>query len=543
MKRVIIHIVLLLTANAAIRTMAQDASTARLRIWSSQQVHITGEDIWVDGDVTGDLKVSKSITIRLIDRNGSMMTEVEVAPRDFGFSAFLTIPENLVSDYYFLDGYVNGSRSLTMVSPVMVINPRIPPAANCKDFTLPTSSPITAGSITILPDRDHVSPRNEVICQLKNATDLKDATISVYRYDGLSRLIDSVSSGFSSTLIHDAKGMAENEGKLVKARATINGKPIEKLSIIAALKGSGAVLATATTHADGVAEFILPVTYDASTLVLSPQGITMQGLSVTIIRDVQNPVSIGFSCLQLRESMRADIEARMLNSRVLNRFYGDGSRSYDVTDRDTSDFYGKPDFRYLLDEYVRFPNMEEVIGEIIPEARVKKEKGERKLQVLNLPGKNFFEEEALVLVDGVPLRDTRKIIDADPLLIRSIEVVARKYFMGNAEYKGIIHFKSYRGDLAGLQLSSGDASVPYQGNQEAARLNATERKSKTDRMPDLRNMLLKENVSADQLKNGFRFYTSDADGEYRILLQGRRKDGSMASGSTMITVNAATTPD
>jgi len=543
MKRVIIHIVLLLTANAAIRTMAQDTSTARLRIWSSQQVHITGEDIWVDGDVTGDLKGSRSITIRLIDRNGSLMTEVKVAPRDFGFSAFLTIPENLVSDYYFLDGYVNGSRSLTMVSPVMVINPRIPPAANCKDFTLSRSSPITAGSITILPDRDHVSPRNEVICQLKNATDLKDATISVYRYDGLSRLIDSVSSGFSSTLIHDAKGMAENEGKLVKARATINGKPIEKLSIIAALKGSGAVLATATTHADGVAEFILPVTYDASTLVLSPQGITMQGLSVTIIREVQNPVSIGFSCLQLRESMRADIEARMLNSRVLNRFYGDGSRSYDVADRDTSDFYGKPDFRYLLDEYVRFPNMEEVIGEIIPEARVKKEKGERKLQVLNLPVKNFFEEEALVLVDGVPLRDTRKIIDADPLLIRSIEVVARKYFMGNTEYKGIIHFKSYRGDLAGLQLSAGDASVPYQGNQEAARLNATERKIKTDRMPDLRNMLLKENVSADQLKNGFRFYTSDADGEYKILLQGRRKDGSMASGSTMITVNAATTPD
>jgi hypothetical protein len=527
---------LLLASCLTMSARSQDDVAARLRAWSDQKVHITGEDVWVDGDVSGDIRKSRSVIVRLIDRNGATMAEAEFAPNGYGFSGYLTIPENLVSDYYFLDCQVNGLRTAATLSPIMVINPRIAPAANCKD-ALPETVPAPAPTnMTVIVDHDRVPTRSEVVCRVNYTADLRDLTVTVYRQDQLTAMMDSVSSQYANTIVHEPSGVAEDEGKIVRAKATVGGRPADHLNLIAALKGSGAVLSTATTNADGMATFVLPMTYDASTLVLTPQNAGLQGVSISVVREAAGPATVRFACLRLRESQRGDIEARLLNSKVLNRYYGDNARSYDVTERDTSDFYGKPDVKYNLDEYVRFPNMEEVIGEIIPEVRVKKDKGDRILQVLNLPMKDFFPEEGLVLVDGVPLRDTKKIIDADPLLIRSIEVVSRRYIMGNTEFKGIVHFKSYRGDMAGLQLSPGDASVPYQGNQESATLNTPESINKGDRLPDLRNLLLKEKLSDEQIRNGFHFFSSDATGDYKVQVRGRRENGTVATSSSVVTV-------
>jgi|GEM_PF-399778 len=531
------HIALLLVTGLCGRLMAQDAASARLRVWSDQKVHVTGEDIWVDGEVSGDLKQSRTVTIRLLDRSGAVMTVADIVPNGFNISGYLTIPENIHSDYYFLDCTVAGVRTKTDISPVMVINPRIPPSAECRGSepgVMPSQN--IASAIRVSPDRDKVPTRTEVICRVAGVEDLRDLSIVVYRQDQLSQLMDSASAGFAATLTHEAHGATENEGRVMRARATVNGRPVAKIPLVATMKGRGTVLASAITDENGVADFVLPVIFDESMLVLEPQGSAPSGISISEIEEPTTPGSIAFPCLKLRTEMRADIEARLLNTRVLNRFYVDGSKAYTASDRDTSAFYGKPDFKYLLDEYVRFPNMEEVIGEIIPEARVVKEKGNRVLQVLNLPFKAFFSEEALVLVDGVPLRDSKKILDADPLLIRSIEVVTHRFVVGNADFKGVIHFRSYKGDMAGLTLSAGDVSVPFRGNQDAARLNTPEKVSRTDRMPDLRNLLVKDAVSAEQVKNGFRFYTSDAEGAYRILVRGRQGNGEIRTGSAVITV-------
>lgn len=535
------HIALFLATGLFGRLSAQDAPSARLHVWTDQKVHVTGEDIWVDGEISGDLKKSRSLTIRLIDRSGAIITEADLVPGNFAFSGYLTIPDNIRSDYYFLDCTVAGLRTQTSISPVMVINPRLAPSADCKGAG-PSAMPAqpTASSIHVTPDRDKVPTRTEVICRFADVTSLRDLSIAVYRQDQLTRMMDSVSAGFATQLTHEAQGAAENEGRIVRAKATVNGLPAVHIPMVASIKGNGTVLATATTDDKGIATFILPLTFDESILVLEPEGNAPTGVAISELTEPTTPGTIAFPCLQLRAEMRADIEARLLNTRVLNRFYVDGSKAYEAPDRDTSAFYGKPDFRYRLDDYVRFPNMEEVIGEIIPEARVVKEKGNRVLQVLNLPFKTFFGSEALILLDGVPLRDSKKILDADPLLIRSIEVVTHFFVVGNQEFRGIIHFRSYKGDMAGITLSPGDLSVPFRGNQDAVRLNTPEKVSRTDRMPDMRNLLVKDAVSADQVKNGFRFYTSDAEGEYRILVRGRKENGESATGSATITVVSPT---
>jgi hypothetical protein len=223
---------------------------------------------------------------------------------------------------------------------------------------------------------------------------------------------------------------------------------------------------------------------------------------------------------------------------VSKRFYGDASRAYIIPDRDTSDFYGKPDERYLLDEYVRFPNMEEVIAEIIPPLRVKKEGGVQQLQVLNLPTKSFFEKEPLILVDGVPLHNSKALIESDPLLIRSIDIVSRRYYIGEMEFSGIVHFKTYRGDRSLLSNGDNDLINTFKGVQEAATLQAPVFNASNQRMPDSRNILLKEQSLKPDASGivSLRFNISDALGNYKIVVKGMNKAGQEITASSVITV-------
>ena len=182
--------------------------------------------------------------------------------------------------------------------------------------------------------------------------------------------------------------------------------------------------------------------------------------------------------------------------------------------------------------------MEEVIAEIIPPLRVKKEGGVQVLQVLNLPTKSFFEKEPLVLVDGVPLQNSKALIESDPLLVRSIDLVTRRYYIGEVEFSGIVHFKTYRGDRALLSNGDNDLITSFKGVQETATLQAPVFSASNERMPDSRNLLLKEQSLKPDASGtvSLRFNTSDALGDYKIVVKGLSKGGQEITSSSIITV-------
>jgi hypothetical protein len=128
---------------------------------------------------------------------------------------------------------------------------------------------------------------------------------------------------------------------------------------------------------------------------------------------------------------------------------------------DTIPFYGVPDKRYLLDDYTRFPTMEEVLVEYVPEVKLMKSRNEVHFEVMNIPYKNYFESNPLVLLDGVPVFDLKKLMALDPLKIKKLDVIARKYYYGSLSCNGIVSFTSYEGDLAGYEPGENATVATY----------------------------------------------------------------------------------
>jgi hypothetical protein len=536
MKMKLKHIAFLVLFVSFSSVNAQEKETTVFHVWADQKVCITGEDIWVDGYLDQTKQTPKTITIRIVDRNGQTKSEVDVIPQRNSFSGFIMVPETLASDYYFLDCFAKGMASTSQLQALMVINPRLAPSGNCPT---PTSSAIanTSNNIKINTNKEEFAPRSLVRLELELPSALQQLTVSAIKYDRLSAKMDSLATLFPLSLKHSSSGALESEGQVITVTATSNGAPVKNTKLVAALKGAKSVIGSSTTNNDGVAQFILPLTYDTRTLVITPLTETKQRIGFTIGKSGEDKQLIPFACLQLDESMRSAIEDRIFNSRVTNRFFGNSLKAFELTERDTSDFYGKADVVFQLDDYVRFPNMEEVISEIIPQLRVKRIKDEPILQILNTPYKTFFEDQALVLLDGVPVKNTKALLESDPLLIKSIEVVAKKYVQGNADYQGIVHFKSYRGDMANMQLNFNDASFQFNGIQESATFQNADHAKQKDRMPDRRNLLWREtNITPEQLKAGLKYYTSDVDGSFKIIARGLNANKELVTGEKIITV-------
>jgi hypothetical protein len=196
---------------------------------------------------------------------------------------------------------------------------------------------------------------------------------------------------------------------------------------------------------------------------------------------------------------------------------------------DSSAFYGKADATYHLDDYTRFPVMEEVMREYVPGVFVRKRKDGFHFVVIDKVHGGVFNGDPMVLLDGVPVLDVDNIMKIDPLRVKKLEVIKRQWYLGDAVFPGIVSYTTYNGDLGGIELDPNSISLNYEGLQlqrefYSPRYN-TEKQD--ERLPDQRYLLYwNPNLNTDEEgAEEVAFFTSDVEGAYQIVIEGMNEEG------------------
>ncbi len=229
---------------------------------------------------------------------------------------------------------------------------------------------------------------------------------------------------------------------------------------------------------------------------------------------------------------------RSINMQTLNAFISRPQVPSGAVGVDSLAFFGKPDEKYFLDAFTRFPTMEEVMREYVPGVFVRRQQGRFYFRVVdNITSQGMFRDDPLILLDGVPVFDTDKIMAFDPLKIKKLEVMDGMYYLGHRSFSGVVSYTTYKGDLAGFELDPRALVLSYQFAQSkkefyAPRYDATTRDS---RLPDFRNLLhWSPTLTPDaQGKISLDFSTSDQTGTYRVVVQGLTPNGQ--TGSAQLT--------
>ena len=522
---------------------AQNESVLAMQIKTDQHVYMVGESIWIQGDGADVKSISKFVELQLLDRNGTIKSEVKFINNNGIFSGYLEIPKELRSDFYFLDCSIKGMPSQVNLCPVAIINELYPPLT-CSQTGIPASSSSKEKQqFVISTNKNNYATRSLISVEVTGLETASDIVMSVRRKDRLSDYIDSIINRSTQMSFHTSKGTPDAEGHVVNARVLsgTDGTPQKNILVYASVVGDRARISSAISDERGEVVFVLPIVYEDSKIVFSVAESEEKLYKIDMEEDNDLRPEITFPCLQLSEGMRTSIEERLLSRDVTKGFYsGKAIRNFSP-DSDTTDFYGKPDARYILDEFIRFPDMKEILLEFVSEVRVRNPESEKPIiQILNDPYKAYFTRNCYAMLDGVLVKNTKDLFAMDPLLIRSIDVVSRKFILGQLQINGIINYKTYTKDLAGFSLSPNDVIYPFKGVQRNARpIFPVYTARQNDHLPDFRNLLYLD-FDSQLIKNQkkeYSFYTSDAKGQYTITITGKDPRGNTISAEKIFSVN------
>lgn len=333
--------------------------------------------------------------------------------------------------------------------------------------------------------------------------------------------------------------LPEVEGPVVRGKVVdkLTGNAGRHIAFYLSSPGSRFAFCSAVSDTSGDIRFSLNPVFGSNIIVLQPANSADSNYRVDIVSafylsDTIRETDPFFLSVQDEPALRE----RYIAVQVENSYRIQEKRKFDSTwVPDSLTFYGSPDRRYNLDEYVRYTTMEEVLREYVEDVRVRKEGDKFRFYVMNALFNTYFEDSPLLLLDGQPIRDATRIISLDPQKIRRIEVVSRRFFSGASIWDGIVSLRSYDGNLGATQLDPTAIVMNYEGLQAAREFYSPVYDSDSARqssVPDFRNVLQwspKITVGPNG-KSKINFYTSDLKGRFAVVVQGLTDQGLAGSG-------------
>ena len=305
-----------------------------------------------------------------------------------------------------------------------------------------------------------------------NASDKPvSASVSVFHDDG----IVSPSGATPATFLAGAtrggsftgRRVTDYEGEVIRARvqdATEEEMELLKGStVFFSVPGRYSDFYSAPIGDDGVAMFYTRNVYGDKEAVLE-LGTGYGSSHLEIISPFAGVHSSGLGKLPLSEGLRDRILARSLSMQVRRASRSDTLYARLDTPRDM--LFGADSVEYKLDDYTRFPLMEELFIEFISEIRTKRT---GKLRSVTVNVSDTYKPAgdaqfpALVLLDGVPVPEHERIYEYDPLLVERIVIYPHSSNIGFRTYSGIVNFVTYKHDLPSYRFGDNTRVVDFHG--------------------------------------------------------------------------------
>jgi hypothetical protein len=335
--------------------------------------------------------------------------------------------------------------------------------------------------------------------------------------------------------------LPETNGPVILAKVIDRrtGQPPAPLIAYLSAPGQHFKLAAAFSQPNGNIYFHLDNLYGSRTLIAIANPQRDSNCRIDLI----NPWSDRFAPLALPPVQNTaaasdQLLRRTIDAQAENAYLSARKHQYAVVSTDTVPFYGTADLNYNLDDFVRFVTMDEVIREFVDNVKIRLKSGHSYFRVKNALFNLFFDDDPLLLIDGIPVFYADKLIATDPAKIEKIEVVSHRYVLGPSITDGVLSFRSYDGEFAGYELDPNAVAIQYNGLDRHREFYTPVYDAGNKGMPsipDFRNELLwAPNIRIDATgKATLPLYTSDEKGKFALVVQGITKDG--LAGYSMVT--------
>lgn len=268
----------------------------------------------------------------------------------------------------------------------------------------------------------------------------------------------------------DAAVIPEYEGEIIHARVTGTDaaglRAVEGKYAFISSPGSGENIYTESVGSDGTALFFTSNIFGDREMFLEIQDVDRDNIChLELVSPFLDLPAGELPPLPLYEGWSRALELRSLGMQLEKNF--DADTLYTALPAKVHRIFDERECStYILDDYTRFPLMEELFIEFIPELRIRRVNGRRELQVHisdHLGNYSFLNSASLVLLDGIPVLDQEKIFAYDPLLVHHIDIYPDSFFLGIRSFTGVVNFVTYKGTLPSMQFEDNVRVVDFPG--------------------------------------------------------------------------------
>ncbi len=541
----------------------------KISIHTDRDIYITGEQVWVKvykmnrlTGAPGDL--SKVVYLELLDNSNNTVSQVKTLVSGTSGSTMLRLSDTLSSGNYLIRAYTkwmtNYSADLFYYKTITIINPFknidrliissagqnnkaiLSQIGNQPAAKLPANENENQINIKATPQKNEYQAREKVMVDI-SVTDLAgnpvEADLSVSVVKPVLLYGENMShEGNTETLNEAIKSVNVNlpeiEAPLLSGiiKSSKTNEPLKNIDLSLSFVGKSARCQFVKTNDKGEFNFVLRDQLDLSDLVIQPLSPEMSESYV----ELNQPFSTIFNGTRPRsfylDSSRIErINNAVISMQVNNIYEPFRQRIHAMpVSGKARDFYGEPDRRILMSDYIELRDVREIVKEILPEINVVRRNKKYSFKITNNYPFQPFENQALILVDGVPVYDIENLLSVNSKDLERIDIINRRYYFSDYIFDGILSFITKKGDMSAFESDKFVYRQIFEGYNPELDFYSPDYdidSLRVSHIPDFRNTLFwkPDLKSAAEGKTSVEFFTSDEAGIYTIIVKGITTSG------------------
>ena len=534
-----------LTLAALVSASGQSHLSERVYVSTDKDVYVSGDDMFFSAfclDASKDVLSGASAIayMEICSPDGPVQTAKVALSKGRG-SGYITIKNTIPTGNYRLVAYTaqcfneegydfeSGSKVISIINPFTTDRSQsgVEILSDDEYASLSQPAPAQSGSVS-------ASVSGQALTVTNNSDKPLTLSVSISHNDGIVPPSDSSPVSFRKSMKAGTSFAPvrelEFEGEVIRAKVIPRDEEdLPKFAGVEALlsvPGEGTDLYTSTIGEDGSAVFYTRNIYG-----------DVEAITEVLYEDLESHLDLespfkgvnagGLEPLKLSRSLEDEILQRSTSMQIQKAMSADSLYERLPVPEDL--LFGDDALEYILDDYTRFPLMEELFIEFISPARVRRTDNGRAiylvLQDTFKPGAYEQILPVMTLLDGVPVTDHESILNYDPLLVEKIIVYPHTYCFGHWSFGGVINFITYKRNLPSYEFGHNTRAVDFQG---ASIPVASYLPVGSADVPDMRETILWH----PQLEIGpgerrvLNFALPSYDGEFDVVVEGFDSEGA-----------------
>ncbi|WP_297097429.1 hypothetical protein [uncultured Draconibacterium sp.] len=548
MSRALKILLLVVCVWAGLKSMAQTTSNRELVVFTDRDFCISGDTLWIKMYVPQEMqKYGNIVRLQLESQSGNLIASRAVKCNETNAEGFIAVPDSLQTGLYFVHAFFNAQRNNGVLKcigkSVYVYNrfeeaiDRLPVVEN-KTAVIETEN--SASQITINLEAQNYGRRDEVKGTI-------NAGSNEFAYMVASaRIIEPFSHENTGFLNFEMKDLnegipefSEKDGVLISGRLSDNetGNASNEL-VLLSVTGNETYLDYYYPDSAGLFYFFLDDAMGNADLIIQPLAVGDKLYDVELIPNFMS----GVQQLKFDTTFINPKQAESIENSLKGTFFNKLFRGVSISSNDAFEmpnpygmpFYGWPDNHVIPDLFIDLPNFKEISRELLIGFQYRDRNDEVTFRMLNYGQDQFFEDEPLRLINGIPVFKNSFFQNLKSTEIASIDLVKSERIFGDLRFKGvlIVSLKDKSNGWLAQQPNIFQMKVPC---IEFPRQANYAPKGEGRAQPDTRRQFLNEVVDTDG-NWPFSFQLSDVKGDLEIKVEAITKSGELYRTSKIISV-------